>query len=238
MYANPRGAPPIFRVGKGYRAMELQPLYYQTVWWMPLLVFLVALVFWHALLVYSPWRLTTRAWKKVGYVWLTMSVISILSIASQSRQIINTNFIPSASDRVKYAASNVLGAMHDATLLSCKKWFADTQVEDQKYCDYVNELEKNLSPTLNAGSPVEHDFAKDQTYPLAYGYYNQPRLEINVKNYNKSIQELNDIKANAQRSDSEMILIVLAPFLLSIALALRMTKVTADLRPPISDPDP
>ena len=209
---------------------------------MPLLVFIGTLAICHVVLIYSPLRLTVRAWKQVDYVWLTMSVISILGLVSQTRQLINANYIPWAERRIKNNAEFILDTIRTASHLTCDFPTSKTSVsptnfeeavaQETKYCRYLHDLKTSLQDTLVTAKPIEHDFAKDTKYPLAYGYdFSQPRLEEQVRDYNGSLLKLNDVRTAALHYDAELALGLLAPFLIAIALALRITKVTAELRP-------
>ncbi|MBV9249015.1 MAG: hypothetical protein JO227_07215 [Acetobacteraceae bacterium] len=217
------------------------PLYYWTVWWTPLLLFLAALGLLHAVLIYSPLRLSSRGWKKVDYIWLTMSVFSIIGFVSQSRQTINTNYTPWMERQVRNSGSFVADALRDAAQLSCNVHFVKSDIsppnfdeivqQGESYCAYVHDLQAKFQPVVSDGKPIEHAFTSDPKFPLAYGAdFNQPRIETWVANYNSNLQLLRTTKEASQRSDMEIALALIAPFLIAAALALRMTKVTADLR--------
>jgi len=67
--------------------------------------------------------------------------------------------------------------------------------------------------------------------PLADGYdfYHSNLLDL-IRDYNLSVQEFHQFKDAASRSETEFTFGLLAPYLIALALALRMTKVTAELR--------
>lgn len=223
-----------------------QPLYYWTVWWTPLLLFLVALVLFHVVLIYSPLRLSPRGWKRVDYVWLTMSVFSIVGFVSQSRQTINTNYTPWMERQVTNSGSFITSSLDDATKLACDVHFVKSEMsppnfddmvqQGERYCAYVHDLQSKFQPAIKENKPIEHDFASDPKYPLAYGAdTNQPRIETWIQNYNHNLDILERVREAAQRWDAEIALALFAPFLIAMALALRLTKVTADLH---QDPAP
>jgi hypothetical protein len=80
-------------------------------WWAPLAVFIGAVLVFHLILVYSPLKLEKNSWKKVDYIWLTMSVISIVGIISQGRQILASNWVPIAEQQIRYRTNDVNQAL-------------------------------------------------------------------------------------------------------------------------------
>jgi hypothetical protein len=51
-----------------------------------------------------------------------------------------------------------------------------------------------------------------------------------IRRYNASVRELHQEKGLASSSEGEAAFRLLAPYMIALALALRMTKVTAELR--------
>jgi hypothetical protein len=225
------------------RSMDLQPFYYWTVWWTPVVVFILALVLFHAVFIHWPWPLNGRNWKRVDYVWLTMSFISIIGLALQSRQTLSSTYVPLATDQVKSHGQDVIRTLADSVQLNCDIHFTkaptsppdfDQSVQQMaEYCSQLRDLQRALGPILRAGQKLDRDVSKDTEYPLAYGFADlRDRLKSNVEAYNNSIRVRQELQRDTARSEGEQALMLFAPFLIALALALRMTKVTAELRPP------
>jgi hypothetical protein len=49
-------------------------------WWVFLAVFGGALIIFHVALVYSPWPLGKYYWEWVDYIWLTMTLFTVLGL--------------------------------------------------------------------------------------------------------------------------------------------------------------
>jgi hypothetical protein len=225
----------------GDNAMELQPFYYWTVWWTPLAVFVLALVVCHVVLVYSRWQLSKENWKRVDYIWLTMTFISIIGLVSQSRQMLSTTYIPFAANQVRFHQQDIDRDLTDSAHLNCDFRFTktpnsppdfDESIQQMgEYCAQLRSLQRTLGPSLTARQKIDYDVSRDTEYPLAYDFSNQrARLKSDVESFNRNIEILQDLQKATGRSEAEQILVLFAPFLIALALALRITKVTADLR--------
>lgn len=222
--------------------MELQPLYWMTRWWIPLVVFVSALGACHFLFLWWPWRLGKDSWKRVDYVWLTMTFISIIGLVSQSRQTLSSTYVPFAADQVRFHAQDIESDLAFSAHLNCDfpkikgpnspPNFDDMVKQENEYCAQLKGLQHTLEQRLSGGQKIDYDVSRDTEYPLADDFKNQrARLKSDVDAYNKSVDKLQELQGESRRSVGEEFLMLLAPFLIALALALRMTKVTADLRP-------
>lgn len=169
-----------------------------------------------------------------------MALISIAGYTSQSRQTVASNYHPLAVELVTTSANVVIGAIRDASHLNCDLSFTrgetplpnfdETMQQHREYCAYLRVLQASLQPDFDRRIFTTYEFSKDKLYPLAYGYDDdQKRIIELVGQYNHRVQTLHKVKDDMHRSDSEFGFGLVAPFIIALALALRMTKVTADL---------
>ena len=72
--------------------------------WVVLLVLVAALVIFHVLFL-KLFRLPEVWWKKVDYIWLSMTVLGLIGATSQARQVVATDLFSTAascpSDRTR-----------------------------------------------------------------------------------------------------------------------------------------
>jgi hypothetical protein len=206
-------------------------------------VFIGAVSVFHLILVYSPLKLEKNSWKKVDYIWLTMSVISIVGIISQGRQILASNWIPIAEQQIMYRTNYVnqaLGLFIDKGQ-NCNYQFVigaesapntpETNKQMLQFCYAMAKLRKSLEPLLKRSQSISLDIIQIPEYPLAIDFaYERDFIKEQVDSYNKSVQTLASLREAAGHSAAEIGLLMISPFLLAVALALRMTKVSAELR--------
>jgi hypothetical protein len=214
--------------------------------WVVLSIFAAEVLLFHLVLVF--WlKLNKRAWKIVDYIWLSLAALGILGAAGQARQLFATNTVASSSQRTQISYMQLLSFVDQfsqegavcrtfvrsqfspppAEFLKAQKdydlvchWFRDVQTKLHRLADLypdLNEVDlKNL--------PSEPAVSETDLREILRGFHNQVDL------YNGDAKEYGSIVRATRQSLAEQLLIFVSPLLLSFAIALRITKVTGEIR--------
>jgi hypothetical protein len=205
-----------------------------------LIAFVVFLIVFDLILV-RLLKLDKVAWKRIDYVWLVVAALGLLSTATESRRLLAINELGVVKVR---AASEY--TFLQAEIRSAKNWvcspfhrteysppnYDEIVQEFSKACNYYDSLLADLSsePPTNFG---RFDLPKNIQRPnvkndsLSDSFI---RLDRYIERYNQlSTEHANLIKLN-DKTGFERGLTLLGPLLLAFALALRITKVTGEIK--------
>lgn len=201
-------------------------------------IFGIALVVSHIALVWII-RLDKIGWKKVDYIWLGFTALSLLTAASEVRRLVATHWLTS-EERYRDAAYEWLrdnaefmrgGAVCVEFVRSefSPSNFDEVQTQFRKVCDYGKRLYASL-PTQPPEAPLG---LKLPARPAVtdrglLGYYEM--FDNAWKDYIQAEHWVKKLDAATTRTDTEETFVLLSPILLAVALALRITKVTGEIR--------
>lgn len=204
-----------------------------------LLFFFATLIIFHYLLV---WRknLSKKLWKKIDYVWLSTALLGIISIISEQR--INTaqNWFTIEQGRLEFLYNQIKYSVNpsqhsyycmefiktDYSPIDFDERVRNSQLECQwtkKAYEYVSKIDIQKLPTIKYEDFPQINF----TSPY---FDNYTRLKQEINDYNKQLKIVLEMKELSNKSSFENILFDIAPFILILALSLRITKVTGELK--------
>ena len=204
-------------------------------------LFAASLVILHGLLVY-PRNLSKRGWKFVDYIWLTFGWIGLIGSIANSRMLVSKAYSESIKIRVDNSKADVLSIIqfgHGPAI--CRQFipndffprdesFDRLQKEFDEECAWFKEASNkaNSSP-LNHGGKVS---ITDLGGPIPEGGDRWPYAELarTIERYNSAVDKFEGLSKSAHPSGTESLFTVVGPSLLAMALALRITKVTGELR--------
>ena len=215
-----------------------------------IVTFLVALLVFHWAFVFC-WQLDKigiqplgkRGWKIADYVWLSAGSIALVATAFQARQLLATNMlnqldaiVGSSVDPAQYYSSP---EYYDGLL--CKKFernplytsqaeFDRIQNVFDTYCAWAGKLTTQLVKVDRwtvidvSGLPVPPKADVNDLASIVRELYG------GIDRHNVIARKREALRAYLSRSDFELTLAELAPLLAIIALALRVAKVTGEIR--------
>jgi hypothetical protein len=214
--------------------------------WVVLSIFAAEVVLFHLLLVF--WlKIGKRAWKIVDYIWLSLAALGIFGAAGQARQLVATNTGASSSQRTQIFYMQLLSFVdqysHEGPVCrafvrsqfspppaqfqraqkdydSVCHWFWDVQRKLPRLADLYPDF-KEVDPK---NLPSEPDVPETELREILRGFHNQVGL------YNADAKECGSIVRATKQSSAEQLLVFTSPLLLSFAIALRITKVTGEIR--------
>lgn len=204
-------------------------------------IFIAALASFHILFV-RLFPLSSLRWKQVDYVWLPMAFVGIIGSVGINRIVISENLLALANARMSGALSQVRDATEFGTSTAiCRTFirspaspppdeFSKLQQGFDVQCDWFRGLANALNTNKidSAKSINIAEFAGPQPSvgePLAYSHLSQ-----SVARYNEAVEDIQQLKGAKQSSNFESVIRFLGPALVALALALRITKVTGEIR--------
>ena len=206
------------------------------------LLFISFLLIFNILFIYI-FPLSKIAWKKVDYIWLVLATIGILALFSEVR-------IHTAAYWIKMDKNYTLTPLRtiDEIFLgkSAQSYICSKGIRTEYSPDNFDEIEK-LSElhckwfkkvrNLLDSKLKDNDLPSIQIKDLPNVTFNET-IHINnvndikefITKYNHLKEEYLEVKELTKQSSFEKVLFYFAPFILLFGLALRITKVTAEIR--------
>ncbi len=199
----------------------------------------------HAIFVFRR-PLSKRSWKRMDYVWLGFAALGLIGAAAEVRRLAANSQLSQFQSYLPLALQAVRG---EADFLSkspgaiCRTFarseysppaaeFQRIEHEYRAACDWARKVASSLPREVSArpevievaSLPRRPEFSETAIVHMTDGLYRE------IESYNSLVGTVNDLATGSERDDLELALILLGPFLLAIALAIRLTKVTGELR--------
>jgi hypothetical protein len=204
-------------------------------------IFVGALIVLHLWLV--RWKkLDKRAWKKTDYIWLSLTALGLIGEASHAREIVAKNYLVNAKLHQRWIRDRIMAEIssdakndggvckvlvRDQVSLSSAEYDKQKQAYDEA-CSWARKVYALASAAEN------QDCLDTSSWPKAP---TNPRVSILIPLVNYFIADNAQSNAQVQKykeleedTTPEMIVKVISPLLLAFALALRITKVTGEIK--------
>jgi hypothetical protein len=201
-------------------------------------VFIVALILCHVLLV-SIYPRSAIYWKRVDYVWLSMACIGLVSSVGAGKEVIMKHAIGTEIKRLNDARDHFLYvAKEDAASLVCRKLdhnetrqseldFKKYQEEFNAQCSWFKVVESYANALLQEQPPEEFHYST--SYPDGGEQEAYKQYLAAEKIYNDEVRSVRQLSRMSAMTPLEERAKLFGPIVLALALALRITKVTADV---------
>lgn len=194
----------------------------------------------HALLVYAH-PLSENGWRRVDYIWLAGAVLSLLGMSAEARH----QWVELRKPISEQLHLGSVDYLRDSFLVlrifPCHVDFgragpagsdqAGTAEQYEAYCRWLTETEQTMERLFQTRSRIDLSlFASKAAFSdLPAAAQTLPRLTKIAMEYNRTLDDLNQW-ASLEASGTESLVKTVSPILLSFALALRITKVTGQIR--------
>jgi hypothetical protein len=202
---------------------------------------LIALVLiFHFLLVW-PRNLSKKNWKYVDYIWLGIATFGLLGAAANIRIAVASNWVQLEKSRAIGILESIDFLARDAESSNFCRKFSKTEYspknldEIQLQYDLACEWRKQLSSYLRLIDKQEIPAISFSDFPEVK--FDMPELNKTVvwlkeslEDYSKQRISLEETKLAASYTQREEGFAYFAPFLLCMALALRIAKVSGEIR--------
>ena len=206
-----------------------------------IVVFLGALLFFH--LIFLKIRpLGKIGWKRVDYIWLILGLLGVIAGVGSTRQAIAERMFPQAKEFAKHQALWVQQHIDfGSSPAICRQFvpselfprdeeFERRQREYNALCNWFKKAKLSTTHGLPKERPLTLSNLVDSPIPSGIDPYVAGSLQQAIKNYNEAQAVVDLLARERSRSDLEFILAAIGPFLIAVAIALRMTKVTGELQ--------
>lgn len=210
---------------------------------------IVLLTLFHVWLVVKK-PLSKVGWKRVDYIWLAVAALGIMGQAGNVRMKLFTAVMESARASSQYALLDLKQQANFAVGPSVCRTFVRTENPppnfdeiQREYSFACRELTKMTTDIRSAEVGRKVGFLMD-LHPLIMKTTDKvllttlQNLENSHTKFKESLKEEKNAENKTHMTDLEYVLLFLSPYLLVIAVALRITKVTGEIRlePPPGTP--
>ncbi len=197
-------------------------------------VFAASLVLCHILFI-RVFPLGSIAWKRVDYIWLAMAFIGLVSAVGSGKELLTKNMLNIETGRLQIARDHLEGqAQHGPSSLVCRELvhnntyqskadFQRLQNEFNAQCSWFRTVLAFIQAT------GQQEFHYEKSYPRGGEQEAYKIFAQDLKGYNDEVREVKKLRRMAQITDLDIFARLLGPVVLVLALALRMTKVTAEI---------
>jgi hypothetical protein len=201
--------------------------------------FVFLLILMHVTLVY--WRpLSSRSWKRVDYIWLAAATLGLIGSSREAEHFLSGRYAEhsqgpatwSAYHQLRGALINPAGVCGTYTKGPNSPSDFDAIVREARgLCAKSNEIAKRMPTDFDTDLPPLADTGFER-FGMNAQYQMQFIAEINqaADFYEREQRRYAMYRATSMPNKTENLMKVLGPLLLAFALALRITKVTGEVR--------
>lgn len=212
---------------------------WQFEWWGILLVFLVVTAVLHLTTVY-PFLLGEVWWKASDYLWIGLTIGSLLVAAGDARRYFAQIDLDRIGAALQAHRRDIQHAAERSADLFCDRIsvrspysppdFDRIAEQHRLTCEWFRNAQALLRERFQAPDhQVEEDFLPlDERIEYSFGMQNITYLKTDLAHYRFLLAD-RDRKQRETAEGRGSVAIVLAPYLLAFAFAVRATKATAEI---------
>jgi hypothetical protein len=208
--------------------------------WMFGLLF-VSVLFLHWALVYQ-WPLGKTAWKRVDYIWVSFAIFGVMGGISESRQMLARGTLTWANTRLTSVFEQLRS---ESRIMSGTSGFCRSfnRTEMSPPPGEMERLEREYGQAckwikeLSSGIPTSPTEKIDTRYIESAPQISTPELSQwtrgiidRAATFNYLLDRRASLMEKSSRTSVEQLIVLFASILLIFALALRLTKVTGEIR--------
>jgi hypothetical protein len=180
--------------------------------------------------------LTTLQWKKIDYLWLSLSAIGLFGLLAENRIVFNKNKMEICNARIEVyskATKRDIDNQYFCTKFSKTEYspddFDEVQNEFDKMCIWKESIYCKVDSIIMEQKNINIDElaipdVKDLTLKQLIDY-----LIFNINEYNEYINMKQGIIQNMSYREYENMLTVFSPLLLILGLSIRFTKTLGEI---------
>lgn len=208
--------------------------------WFLLGFFAASTILFHLILVH--WKkLSKRAWKKVDYIWLIIAAFALIPSANEARRFLGAIQAEQLKYRIEADYRMARYFIQSGSEWTCREFSKNVASPPD-----FDRVENEYAVTCAYYKALLADFPKDALVrfePISLtNAIQRPNVtveqlrdsfvgvDLEINSYNTDIARYNELTKLLEKSEAEDTLLVLGPLLLALALSLRITKVTGEIR--------
>ena len=212
-----------------------------------ILTFVICLLLFHVFLVYPVFAkfgihpLDDIWWKRVDYIWVGLASLSIISGAAEARKAMSSALYNQTTARIISDANYVKREVRRWEDVYCNARRVRSELSPSNFDELVSEeklacrwVQDTLVYLIDRDAEFERGNFSISLPPYKiqdpYSLQGIHRIEdlvrdfVDFKNYQKGLA------AGKDRTELELVLLVLSPVMFAAAVALRLAKVTGEVR--------
>lgn len=188
-------------------------------------------------------NLKRTTWKRMDYISLGLAAFGLIGAVSEVRQLIASNELVYSRQRVTFWFSQVRSAIDPPPTYVCTSFvrgpsspppeeFNRTQREYDEVCAWFKQLGSVITRTTQEMSSEIVWSTLPQPPNISDTVLKSDIAELrkSFDQYNSEFKVREELELKAKRSELEVTVLALTPLFLMAALALSITKVTADMK--------
>jgi hypothetical protein len=202
-----------------------------------LLAFLLLLAVMHLVLLL--WlKLDDLSWKKVDYVWLGAAALGLMASSAQAGRMLSERYliterasVASAYSLLRDTLSSPPGVCMPRSRTEWSPPEFDAIVKEQVHlCSKALEVAERMKPLLDDFPPLEETGFQVVGEQAVYERDLARHINEVANEYRQYQQRYAALLQSTRQSTPELMFSVLGPLLIAFALALRITKVTGEIK--------
>lgn len=210
-----------------------------------LMIFIGGLVTFRVLFLHVA-PLTSIGWKRVDYIWLSMALLGLLGAVGAGREVVAKNVLNLEKFRLESTRRYAEGRADFGTSIAvCRQFvrsefsppvelFDALQREFDSQCAWFKKASKALMEKARE-EPAPIDFsATFGVAPAGGDRQIYESFQNSINGYNAAVKDVQTLQQQAKPTELELMVRLLGPLLVALALALRITKVSAEIRSELS----
>jgi hypothetical protein len=208
-----------------------RPLYILAAFLVLLFVLHLVLVFWM--------KLGDVAWKRLDYVWLGTAVLGLLTASAQADHLLSKRYLEIFEGPRTESAYQLLRGTIDTDQICLPRRrsaasapnFDERNQEQQALCKRGKEIASKMPKHITEPfPPLEQTGYESLGIESKYETGYVESVDYAAERYRQQQRSYAESLSAGKLSSAEETVTILGPLLLAFALALRITKVTGDIR--------
>jgi hypothetical protein len=205
--------------------------------WYALLALLITTSILHLILVY-PKNLSKKQWKRIDYLWISLTAIGLIGATSNVKIALSKGQLSFANDRIPFQYEYLCSLLSPGGSKTVCRDFVREEYSPSNFdsivADYNDACEWSIKTykliaLVDTSNYQLIDTTKIPVLETKHNKWFKNIILDNIRGYNKLIEERRDSQneiVNNQKND----LLFFTPLLLIFGLAIRITKVSGELR--------
>lgn len=179
--------------------------------------------------------LNKKQWKKMDYVWLSLSSIAIFGIVESNRIEIAEGELNRTQWLIESDSAQIID--HLKVNYVCNKYvkseyspdnFEELQIMTDVICKWTKEVKPKVSVLIKNRKLIENLKIPHVKDDILEDYTSQ--FSVYVNEYNKKVITIRELEIKSKESEISKAIQLFSPLLLIIGLSIRFSKTAAEIR--------
>ena len=202
-----------------------------------LLALLILTIILHFFLVY-PKNLSKRQWKKVDYIWISLTAVGLIGATDSARLLFDNSQVSIDEHRIPAEYQYTLSfLLPEGSKIVCREHKRDEYsppnydsivADDDRSCAWSKQV-YNIVSSIDTSAYPPIDTTKIPQLTTVVNVWFKGLVLDNIRRYNTLVLEKQQLESD-MHSEGQLLVKLFTPLLLILGLAIRITKVSGELR--------